>query len=59
MRDAQTVAKEIRESQEWDAEVLAELCGLAGMTAEWESADSEDFERVAEAAAEKLGVEIY
>ena len=55
---AQEIAQEINNSQEWDNALLAELCGLAGMTAEWESADGESFEDVVYAAAEKLGVEI-
>ena len=55
---AQEIAQEINNSQEWDNALLAELCELAGMTAEWESADGESFENVVYAAAEKLGVEI-
>lgn len=58
MNRAQELAEEIRKSQEWDLDQLAELCELADMTAEWEAADGETFEQVAFQAAEKLGVEI-
>lgn len=58
MNRAQELATEIRKSQEWDLDKLAELCELADMTAEWEAADGETFEQVAFQAAEKLGVEI-
>lgn len=52
------IAQELNAQDTWDEALLAELCELAGMTAEWESADGESFEDVAYAAAEKLGVEI-
>ena len=55
---AQEIAQELNNSQEWNDALLAELCELADMTAEWESADGESFEDVVYAAAEKLGVEI-
>ena len=58
MNRAQELAAEIRKSQEWDLDQLAELCDLSDMTAEWEAADGETFEQVAFQAAEKLGVEI-
>jgi hypothetical protein len=58
MNRAQELAAEIRKSQEWDLDQLAELCELADMTAEWEAADGETFEQVAFQAAEKLGVKI-
>ena len=58
MNRAQELATEIRKSQEWDLDQLAELCELADMTVEWEAADGETFEQVAFQAAEKLGVEI-
>ena len=47
MNRAQELAAEIRKSQEWDLDQLAELCELADMTAEWEAADGETFEQVA------------
>ena len=52
------IAEMIRKSDTWDYELLEELCNLADMADEWESADGETFESVAYAAAEKLGVEI-
>ena len=58
MNRVQELAAEIRKSQEWDLDQLAELCELADMTAEWEAADGETFEQVAFQAAEKFGVEI-
>ena len=58
MTKSQEIAKEIRESDIWDAELLAQLCEEAGMLDEWSAADAENFEAVAFAAAEKLGVEI-
>ena len=58
MTREQELAAEIRSSQEWDLDQLAELCELAGMSEEWEAADGETFEQVAFKAAEKLGVEI-
>lgn len=58
MRTAYEIAEEIRNSETWDNDLLAELCELAGMTEEWNSADGENFESVAYKAAEKLGVEI-
>lgn len=52
------IAEEIRNSDTWDMDALAELCELADMTEEWDAADGETFEQVAYTAAEKLGVEI-
>lgn len=59
MRNAIEIAVDIRNAAEWDNDLCAELCEAAGMEAEWESADADNFESVVEAAAEKLGVEIY
>lgn len=56
--EALKIAEVIRNSDTWDMDACAELCELAGMTAEWEAADGETFEQVVTAAAEKLGVEI-
>ena len=56
--EAEILAEKIRNSTEWDAELLRELCDLAGLSQEWEEADGESFESVAYKAAEILGVEI-
>lgn len=58
MTRAAEVAEIIRSADTWDMDALAELCELADMAEEWETADGETFEQVAFAAAEKLGVEI-
>lgn len=58
MTKSQEIAKEIRDSDIWDAELLAQLCDEAGMIDEWNAADAENFEAVAFKAAGKLGVEI-
>lgn len=66
MRNAIEIAADIRKSYVWDYE----LCKAADMEEEWEAASAGDydwndsnrgpsFEEVVEAAAEKLGVEIY
>ena len=57
--DADEIAENLRSADTWDAELCAALCEEAGMTAEWEAADGDTFESVVEAAAAKLGVEIY
>ena len=59
MRNAIEIAADIRNAAEWDNDLCAELCEAAGMEDEWNSADADNFEAVVEAAAEKLGVEIY
>lgn len=58
MRNANEIAKEIKEMDTWNMELLEELCEVAGMIEEWNAADGETFENVAFKAAEKLGVEI-
>ena len=58
MTRAQELAQEIKGNDEWNLDQLKELCELADMSEEWESADGESFESVAFKAAEKLGVEI-
>lgn len=58
MRNAYEIAADIRNAAEWDNDLCAELCEVADMTAEWETADGDTFEAVVYAAAEKLGVEI-
>ena len=55
---AKEIEMRINANSEWDMELLAELCEMADMSAEWEAADGESFENVAYAAAEKLGIEI-
>ena len=70
MRSAIEIANNIRKSAIWDFELCSELCKAAGMEKEWETACADDyewndpdhgqsFEQVLDAAAEKLGVEIY
>lgn len=59
MRNAIEIAADIRNAAEWDNDLCAELCEAAGMENEWNEADADDFEAVVEAAAKKLGVEIY
>lgn len=56
--EAEILAEKIRNSTEWDAELLKEFCEIAGLSQEWEEADGESFETVAYKAAEILGVEI-
>ena len=56
---AEDVAAAIRTDDEWLPELNARLCELADMSDEFEAADDMEFESVVEAAAEKLGVEIY
>ena len=58
MRNAYEIAADIRNSDEWDNDLCAELCEAADMTAEWGAADGENFESVVYATAKKLGVEI-
>ena len=58
MRNANEIAKEIKEMGTWDMELLEELCEAADTLEEWNAADGETFESVAFKAAEKLGVEI-
>ena len=48
----------IQGGNEWEMEACAELCEMAGMSEEWEAADSDTFESVVYAAAEKLGIQI-
>lgn len=51
------LATKIRNLGEWDADLLYDLCWRADMQEEYDAA-GDDFETVAYAAAEKLGVEI-
>ena len=70
MRSAIEIAADIRKSDVWDYELCTELCKAADMEEDWEAVSAGDydwndsnrgpsFEEVVEAAAEKLGVEIY
>ena len=52
------IANELRSSGEWDFELLAELCEIAGLKEEWNNSDGETFEGIAYKAAEILGVDI-
>lgn len=56
---AEEIAERLRDSDEWIPSDCAALCEMAGMAQEWAEADGESFERVVEAAAAKLGVDIY
>lgn len=56
--DILDLAEKIRMAEEWNPDDLAVLCSAAGMAAEWEAADGDTFEAVAQAAAAKLGVDI-
>lgn len=55
---AMELADEIRNSETWDDAALSQLCSLAGMEDAWKAADGDNFEAVACAAADALGVEI-
>lgn len=59
MRNAIEIAADIRNATEWNLELCEELCEAAGMEDEWNTADGDSFEAVVEAAAKKLGVDIY
>ncbi|RHO91244.1 hypothetical protein DW931_07200 [Clostridium sp. AM43-3BH] len=56
--EIEELARQIKKSDTWDMDQLAELCEAAGMAEEWKNADGDTFEQVALTAAEKLGVEI-
>lgn len=56
--EAAAVAARIRGTDEWELSDCAALCEMAGMGAEWEDADGDNFEAVVFAAASKLGVEV-
>ena len=51
------LAEKIRESNEWDIDLLRDLCWRADIIEEWDTAE-DDFETVAYKASEILGVEI-
>lgn len=56
--NVQEIAREIRNSETWDSELLEQLCEEAGMLEEYEAADGETFESVVYKAADILKVEI-
>lgn len=58
MTAMEELAYRLRTSYVWEPDVMADMCRMADMSAEWEAADGETFESVVYAAAEKLGVEI-
>ena len=57
MLSDEELAEEIRKSPEWEEDLLRDLCYRADMLDEWEAA-GDDFDSVAFAAAEKLGLDI-
>ena len=54
----QEIAREIRNSETWDNELLEQLCEEAGLLEEYQNADGETFESVVYKAADILNVEI-
>ena len=55
---AKEIAENLRKGDQWDMDLLKELCEIAGLSDDWKDADGETFEHVAYKAAEILGVEI-
>ena len=55
---AQEIAARMLKADTWDIEDCKALCTLAGLAGDWEAAEGETFEKVVQAAAEKLLVEI-
>ena len=55
---ANEIATALRNSREWDFELLEELCEIAGLKEDWLNSDGETFESVSYKAAEILGVDI-
>lgn len=51
MTRAHEIADELNKSDVWCAELLSELCEIAGLQKEWEESDGETFESVAYKAA--------
>lgn len=56
MRSAEEIAKELRDSEEWIAELCRELVEMVGF--DWETIEAEDVEDIIYEAAERLGVEV-
>lgn len=52
------IAREIRNSETWDNELLEQLCEAAGLLEEYQNADGETFESVVYKAVDVLNVEI-
>lgn len=57
--DAETIACTMRHCGEWDFDLAESLCKFAGMSDEWGKRDEGTFESIINAAADKLGVEVY
>ena len=55
---ANEIATALRNSGEWDFELIEELCEIAGLKEEWINFDEYTFEDVAYKAAEIIGVDI-
>lgn len=58
MTRQQEIAKQLRESAMWDAELCEELCKIADMEDEYLESDGESYIDVVYDAAEKLGVDV-
>lgn len=56
--DEELVLDFIGDSGIYTPEVLEEICRRAGMQEEWDAADGETFERVAQVAAQELCPEL-
>lgn len=56
---AEEIAEALRNGSEWNFDLAEALCAEADMDEEWEARDADTFEAVIEAAADKLGVDIY
>lgn len=56
--EAMELAAKLRSQNEWDFETCENLCDLAGMEGEWDSATGDNFEEVVYAAAAIFGLEI-
>ena len=54
----QEIAREIRNSETWDNELLEQLCEAAELLEEYQNADNETFESVVYKAADILNVAI-
>jgi hypothetical protein len=56
---AQELACELRNSDIWDNDKLAELCDIAGIKDDFYTAKGREVEDVVDEASKILGVEIY
>ena len=59
MTNLAELEKRFKQSDKWDIKNCEELVKLADMEKEFEEADGENFEKVLEKAADKLGIELY